>query len=146
MLPATMLSSTRQLSIFCTAWRGGNKCYQEQQQLLDTIKKKNQLKEHHYFLINSSKMWKCDSWVKLLMYLVTVFVSTVDIFTLPGAELTSRSFDGTGLLLSLLIYDRHSTVFLCKSAWSLPVKSAEMFSGVKQLPLTWASGNMMNAV
>ena len=73
------------------------------------------------------------------MYLVTVFVSTVDFFTFPRAKLTSRSFDGPeGPVLSLLIYGRQSTGFLilCKSVGSLPVRFAETFSGVKQLPLT----------
>lgn len=68
------------------------------------------------------------------MYLVAVFVSTVDFFRFPSAKLTCRSFDGPeGQVLSFLIYDRHSTGFiiLCKSVGSLPVRFAETFSGVK---------------
>lgn len=41
MLPATMLSSTRWLSILCPAWRDRNKCCGELHQLLDEILKKS---------------------------------------------------------------------------------------------------------
>jgi len=68
-----------------------------------------------------------------------VFVSTVDISTFPRAELTNRSFDGpAGLVLSLLIYDRHSTAFLtlCKSASMLLAVFAKMLSRSQAASLT----------
>lgn len=60
----------------------------------------------------------------------------MDISTFPRAELTNRSLDGPeGLILSLLIYSRHSTAFLilCKSALMLHTVFAKMLSGAKQL-------------
>lgn len=54
----------------------------------------------------------------------------------PRVELPNRSVDGPeGLVLPLLIYDRHSTAFLilCKSALMLLAAFAKMLSGAKQL-------------